>query len=194
MDGGVVGPIRGDHHRQARMGASFTATHFVVDWEQHQAPCAARRMSSSRTLAVDNRADAVITITPSAKDCRDSTKPAVRRPGTARGTARRSRALGDGRIRGGVSPTGRNRRDDLVWDSHPYPQIVRPISTRSNTRCPRCPTPVMIAPIVGYPPSRGGEAGMCPSTSAQTRSATAGRTWRVSVSWRVTTTPRRRSL
>lgn len=83
----LLGPVRDDHHWQARTGAGFAAAHFAIDWEQRRATCPAGRMSSSWTPAVDNRTNAVIKIKFSPKDCRacasrpqcyDSTKPDAR--------------------------------------------------------------------------------------------------------------------
>lgn len=206
---GLPGPVRGDHHRQAHLGTNLAATHFVVDWEQQRAIYPARRMSSGRIPVVDNRADAIITITPSAKNwrvyasrlrCRDSTKPALRRTNTVRPRVQHAALLAAHerqetaasavayRARAGIEGTiSCGTRTYALESSDPYQQDQTHVA-------PDAQPPVTSAPIVGYSPSRGGEAGMCPSTSAQTRSATLGRTWRVSDSWRVTTTPRRRSL
>jgi transposase len=66
----LLGPPRGDYHWQARAGEGFDAQHFRIDWEQQQATCPAGRTSISWTPAVDNRANEVVKIKFSIKDCR----------------------------------------------------------------------------------------------------------------------------
>jgi hypothetical protein len=66
----LLGPTRLDDPRQARQGAGFDAEHFQLDGAQPHASCPAGNTSIGWTPAVDNRGNAVITVTFAAKDCR----------------------------------------------------------------------------------------------------------------------------
>lgn len=65
----LLGPVRGDYHRQAREGQGFAAQDFTIDWEAQQATCPAGRPSLSWTPAVDKRTNRVIKIKFSMRDC-----------------------------------------------------------------------------------------------------------------------------
>ena len=65
----LLGPVRGDDHRQANEGKGVAAADFVIDWEAHHVTCPAAKTSISWTPAVDNRGSPVITIKCSMKDC-----------------------------------------------------------------------------------------------------------------------------
>jgi transposase len=65
----LLGPARGDYHRQAREGQGFAAQNFTIDWEAQQATCPAGRTSLSWTPAVDKRTNQVIKIKFSMRDC-----------------------------------------------------------------------------------------------------------------------------
>ncbi len=66
----LLGPVREDHHWQARAGRGFSAAHFAIDWERRRATCPEGRTSVSWTPAVDNRTNAVIKLKFAAADCR----------------------------------------------------------------------------------------------------------------------------
>ncbi len=66
----LLGPVREDHHWQARAGRGFSAEHFAIDWERQRATCPEGRTSVSWTPAVDNRTNAVIKLKFAAADCR----------------------------------------------------------------------------------------------------------------------------
>ncbi len=65
----LLGPVRGDYHRQARKGQGFAANDFTIDWEQQQASCPAGHTSLSWTPAIDKRTNQVIKIKFSMRDC-----------------------------------------------------------------------------------------------------------------------------
>lgn len=65
----LVGPVRGDYHRQAQEGNGFAAADFRLDWEAQQATCPADKTSISWTPAVDGGTNQVIKIKFSQKDC-----------------------------------------------------------------------------------------------------------------------------
>jgi transposase len=65
----LLGPTRLDYRWQARAGQGFDASHFVIDWEQHQARCPMGQWSSSWTPVTDSRKNAVIKIKFSQRDC-----------------------------------------------------------------------------------------------------------------------------
>jgi transposase len=98
----LLGPVRGDHRRQARAGEGFDAQHFQIDWDNQRATCPAGRTSISGTPTIDNRTNAVITIKCSSTDrrhcasltqcCRSATKY-PRRTITVRPQARHAALL-----------------------------------------------------------------------------------------------------
>lgn len=65
----LLGPVRGDYHRQAQEGKGFAAADFVIDWEAKQARCPAEKTSISWTPAIDKRTNEVIKIKFSMRDC-----------------------------------------------------------------------------------------------------------------------------
>jgi transposase len=65
----LLGPARGDYHRQAREGNGFAAQDFRIDWEVQRATCPAGKTSISWTPAIDKRTNAVIKIKFSMRDC-----------------------------------------------------------------------------------------------------------------------------
>ena len=65
----LVGPTRLDYRWQAREGKGFDAANFRIDWEQSEATCPEGRKSLSWTPTVDNRANEVIKIKFSMRDC-----------------------------------------------------------------------------------------------------------------------------
>ncbi|NTV99737.1 MAG: transposase [Oscillochloris sp.] len=69
----LLGPVRGDYHRQAKEGNGFAAADFSINWEAQQVTCPAAKTSISWTPAVDNRGSPVIKITFSMKDCQACT-------------------------------------------------------------------------------------------------------------------------
>jgi len=69
----LLGPVRGDYHRQAKEGKGFAAADFVIDWEAQHVTCPAEKTSISWTPAVDNRGSPVIKIKFSMKDCQACT-------------------------------------------------------------------------------------------------------------------------
>ena len=66
----LLGPTRRDYHWQAREQTGFAVEQFQIDWERQEATCPEGHTSVSWTPAVDNRANPVITITFSTRDCR----------------------------------------------------------------------------------------------------------------------------
>jgi transposase len=66
----LLGPTRLDYHWQARAGAGFDAQQFQIDWDQQHATCPAGKTSLSWTPTIDNRANPVIKVKFSSKDCR----------------------------------------------------------------------------------------------------------------------------
>lgn len=66
----LLGPVRGDYHRQAQEGQGFAAQDFTIDWETLQATCPAGKSSISWTPAIDKRTNAVIKIKFSMRDCK----------------------------------------------------------------------------------------------------------------------------
>jgi transposase len=66
----LLGPVRGDYHRQAREGQGFAAHDFRIDWEAEQATCPGGRQSLSWTPAIDKRTNPVIKIKFSTRDCK----------------------------------------------------------------------------------------------------------------------------
>lgn len=65
----LLGPVRGDYHRQAKASQSFAAQEFVINWEAQHATCPAGQTSLSWTPAVDGGHNAVIKIKFSRRDC-----------------------------------------------------------------------------------------------------------------------------
>lgn len=65
----LLGPVRGDYHRQAQEGKGFAAADFVIDWEAQQATCPAGQTSISWTPAIDRGKNPVIKIKFSMTDC-----------------------------------------------------------------------------------------------------------------------------
>ncbi len=66
----LLGPVRGDYHRQAREGQGFAAQDFSIDWQTEQATCPGGRQSLSWTPAIDKRTNRVIKIKFSMRDCK----------------------------------------------------------------------------------------------------------------------------
>jgi transposase len=65
----LLGPVRGDYHRQAQEGNGFAAADFLIDWETKRATCPASQTSISWTPAVDRSSNPVIKIKFSMRDC-----------------------------------------------------------------------------------------------------------------------------
>ncbi|MFN3650372.1 MAG: IS1182 family transposase [Armatimonadota bacterium] len=65
----LVGPTRGDYRWQARAGAGFAASDFVVDWEEEYATCPQGKRSSKWNPVVDRRGTPVIKIGFATRDC-----------------------------------------------------------------------------------------------------------------------------
>ncbi len=65
----LVGPTRSDYHWQAREATGFAVEHFQIDWERQQATCPEGHTSISWTPARDKRANDVIKIKFSTRDC-----------------------------------------------------------------------------------------------------------------------------
>ena len=87
----LLGPARGDYHRQAREKKGFAAHRFAIDWERQQAVCPAGQTSASWTPARDRKGNPVIkikfassacTVCPHCLDCTDADR--VRRTLTVR--------------------------------------------------------------------------------------------------------------
>lgn len=66
----LLGPTRRDYHWQAREQTGFAVEHFRIDWARQEATCPEGHTSVSWTPAVDNRANPVIKIKFSTRDCR----------------------------------------------------------------------------------------------------------------------------
>jgi transposase len=66
----LLGPTRPDYKWQAQAGQGFDVSHFVIDWEHHQATCPGGCPSSSWSPAVDEHGNEVVKIKFSRKDCR----------------------------------------------------------------------------------------------------------------------------
>lgn len=66
----LVGPTRLDYHWQAQERTGFALEHFRIDWERQQAICPEGRVSNSWTPAIDGKANRVIKIKFSGRDCR----------------------------------------------------------------------------------------------------------------------------
>lgn len=58
----LLGPARGDYHRQAREDKGFAARCFAIDWDRHQAICPAGQTSASWTPVHDRSGNPVIKI------------------------------------------------------------------------------------------------------------------------------------
>jgi transposase len=65
----LLGPVRGDYHRQAREGKDFAAADFTIDWETQQVRCPAGRTNISWTPAIDKQTNPVIKIKFSMREC-----------------------------------------------------------------------------------------------------------------------------
>jgi len=65
----LVGPTRADYKWQAQQQTGFDAGRFQIDWSTKHATCPEGCVSSSWTLAIDNRKNEVIKIKFSTKDC-----------------------------------------------------------------------------------------------------------------------------
>ena len=105
----LLGPVRGGHRWRARAGEGFPAQQCPSDGDKRRATCPAGRTSSSRTPAVDDRPNDVITSRPRA--------PIAATAPTSCGAAGRQRSTRVGRLpsvrRQGLrhrSPPGRARR------------------------------------------------------------------------------------
>jgi transposase len=66
----LLGPVRGNYHRQAQEGQGFAAQDFTIDWASLQATCPVGNTSISWTPAIDKRTNAVIKIKFSMRDCK----------------------------------------------------------------------------------------------------------------------------
>jgi len=66
----LLGPTRLDYHWQARERTGFAAADFRIDWDKQEATCPQGHTSVSWTPAADNRANPVIKIKFSTRDCR----------------------------------------------------------------------------------------------------------------------------
>jgi transposase len=64
----LVGPVRGDDHRQAQEGQGFAAPDFMIDFTPLQATCPAGKSRSSWTPAVDQRTNEVLKLKFSMRD------------------------------------------------------------------------------------------------------------------------------
>ena len=86
----LEGLTRLDYRWQARVGKGFDRANFQIDWEKSEATCPEGRKCLSWTPAVDNRANEVIKIKFSMRDCQPCpsrahcTRP-VQRTNTVRG-------------------------------------------------------------------------------------------------------------
>lgn len=85
----LLGPVRGDYHRQAKEGQGFAAQDFSINWDDQQATCPAGQTSLSWTPAIDRGHNAVIKIKFSRRDClpcrhRSACTSAIRRTITIR--------------------------------------------------------------------------------------------------------------
>ena len=65
----LLGPVRGDYHRQAKEGKGFAASDFTVDWEQQRVTCPAGRLSASWTPVHDRSGRPKIKIKFAGADC-----------------------------------------------------------------------------------------------------------------------------
>jgi len=66
----LIGPTRADNHWQAKSGAGFAASEFVIDWAAQQATCPTGKTSARWTPAIDRFKNDVIKIKFTSADCR----------------------------------------------------------------------------------------------------------------------------
>ena len=66
----LVGPTRGDNHRQVKDGLGFAARHFLVDFERQEATCPAGQTSSSWSMSSTHSGKPVIRVKFATAICR----------------------------------------------------------------------------------------------------------------------------